>query len=209
MGDGPTGEFSRVDRNVATNLREWREAQGLSQGELAQRMSERGFGFSQATIWKIEQGKRPVKVSEAVALAEAVGLRSWNSLTADPATTRHDARVQAAHFRAGQAYQALKAAAAAYLQAQYEVAVTAHEARESGVNVAELWTNWLGVPGERAVIESRIEDAQEDAVRDQLGAAVEQVMQALRDRGFEAIIDLDEVKTIPAGDAATSSPRHP
>ena len=56
--------FPNIDHHVATNVRAFRERNSLSQEELAQRMSERGFGFSQATIWKIESGQRPVKISE-------------------------------------------------------------------------------------------------------------------------------------------------
>jgi hypothetical protein len=35
--------------------------------------TDRGFGFGQATIWKIESGQRPVKASELVALADCLG----------------------------------------------------------------------------------------------------------------------------------------
>lgn len=185
-----TSEFSSVDQDVATNLRLWREAKKLSQDELAQRMTERGFGFSQATIWKIEQGKRPVKVSEAVALADALGLRSWNNLTADPDTVRHDAQVQTAHNRAGQAYQALKAAAAVYLDAQIAVAVTAYEAQQNGVNVAPLWTSWLPVLGEQAVIEARVEHARQDQIAMALSDATGHILQTLREHGFDPVIDI-------------------
>ena len=61
-----------IDQNIAANLRTYREAGNLSQEELAQRMADRGFGFSQATIWKIESGQRPVKASELVALADSL-----------------------------------------------------------------------------------------------------------------------------------------
>jgi transcriptional regulator with XRE-family HTH domain len=47
-----------------------REAAAISQEELAQRMADLGFGFSQATTWKIERGQRPVKASELITLAE-------------------------------------------------------------------------------------------------------------------------------------------
>jgi hypothetical protein len=57
------------------------EQGGVSQEELAQHMSERGFGFTQATTWKIERGQRPIKISEAVALGKVLGLISWTHLT--------------------------------------------------------------------------------------------------------------------------------
>jgi transcriptional regulator with XRE-family HTH domain len=43
-------------------------------------MADRGFGFSQATIWKIERGERPVRASELVALAGSLGVMSATSL---------------------------------------------------------------------------------------------------------------------------------
>ncbi len=48
------GRYTFIDRNISANLRIYREAGTISQDELAQLMADRGFGFSQATIWKIE-----------------------------------------------------------------------------------------------------------------------------------------------------------
>lgn len=186
--------FAVIDENFAANLRERREAHGLSQDELAQRMTDRGFGFSQATIWKIEQGKRPVKLSEVVALADAIGMLGWTTLALQPHASRHHGQLQDSHRRAGDAYNAVKAAAHDYLRAQIEVAVSVHEARAAGISVRELWTAWLDMPAERAAIEARVEFEQEDVARDQLEAAVEQVLQALRAGGFEAIIDPDSIE---------------
>ena len=66
-------QYKDIDQNIAANLRTYREAGSVSQEELAQRMASRGFGFSQATIWKIESGQRPVRASELVALADCLG----------------------------------------------------------------------------------------------------------------------------------------
>jgi len=71
---GARSTASDVDRCVASNVRYFREELGLSQKELAQRMSERGFGFTQATIWKIESCQREVRISEGVALCAALNL---------------------------------------------------------------------------------------------------------------------------------------
>jgi transcriptional regulator with XRE-family HTH domain len=46
----------------------------MTQEDLAARMSERGFPFHQATIYKIEGGTRKVSIAEATALASIVGL---------------------------------------------------------------------------------------------------------------------------------------
>jgi transcriptional regulator with XRE-family HTH domain len=185
-----------VDRNFATNLREYREQLALSQDELAQRMTERGFGFTQATVWKIEQGKRGVRIAEAIALVDALGLPSWTNLTRTPHVFRHDAQLQAAHRRAGAAYAAVKAATAQYLWAQAEVAAAAHEAREAGVAVNQLWTCWLREPAERAVIEARVEFEQEDTHREQLNQTVDTIMVALRASGYEPTLSVDDIQVV-------------
>lgn len=46
-----------------------REELGLTQGDVAARMSDLGFAFRQQTVQKIESGDRSVKVEEAHALA--------------------------------------------------------------------------------------------------------------------------------------------
>lgn len=47
----------------------------LSQSALADRMRERGWKWSQATVWSVEQGERPLRLAEAVDLAEVLGGR--------------------------------------------------------------------------------------------------------------------------------------
>lgn len=42
----------------------------LSQKALAEKMRERGWKWSQATVWSVEQGERPLRLAESVDLAE-------------------------------------------------------------------------------------------------------------------------------------------
>lgn len=53
----------------------------MSQKELADRLSEFGFSIQQSAIAKIERGTRPLRVSELVAIAHALGV-PWQSLMA-------------------------------------------------------------------------------------------------------------------------------
>ena len=62
-----------VDERFATNIREERQRQKLSQGELARRMAQLGFPYYQQTIRRIEEGRRKVSVGEAEALARIFG----------------------------------------------------------------------------------------------------------------------------------------
>lgn len=51
----------------------YRVTAGLNQRQLAERLRERGVTFDTAAISRIEKGKRSVRLSEAVAIAEALG----------------------------------------------------------------------------------------------------------------------------------------
>jgi transcriptional regulator with XRE-family HTH domain len=82
--------LTHVDCTVAANVRHHRVARGLSQASVARAMAERGFGFSPATVWKIEAGQRPVKLAEVVALADALGLPARTLTDDDPDTTGLD-----------------------------------------------------------------------------------------------------------------------
>jgi transcriptional regulator with XRE-family HTH domain len=203
--------FLNIDQNVATNMRAFRERSGLSQEELAQRMSERGFGFSQATIWKIESGQRPVKISEAVALSEALELPRWLDLTEEPEVSRHHADLTLANRLAHQAYAALKEAAAAYLRAQIDLSFVVRTAQDAGVAVHEGHMSWLDVPAEKVIIEARVASAHEEDVQMRELEEVNAVMAALREHGYapprpEDWVDGDESAARGVDDAAHGCP---
>jgi transcriptional regulator with XRE-family HTH domain len=72
--EGPAAEPAGiVDELFAIQVRETRERLKMSQGELARRMSARGFPYYQQTVRRIEDGRRKVSVGEAKALAEILG----------------------------------------------------------------------------------------------------------------------------------------
>lgn len=205
MGDADGQGAANADQNFAVNVRHYREQIGLSQEELAQRMSERGFGFTQATVWKIEQGKRAVRIGEAVALATALNLPRWLELVQDPQLFGHAARVEAANRRTYNAFEALKAAATEFLEAQLDVAVGAHLAREEGVTIPDAWTSWLNEPAERAVIEARVAFDEQDANLERLHDTVNTIMQALREKGYDPRLNPDDFQT--TGGASTGLPQ--
>lgn len=57
----------------------------LSQQNVADFMRERGFEWAQATVWSIEKGKRPLRLSEAEALADYFSVQILDLLAAPPA----------------------------------------------------------------------------------------------------------------------------
>ena len=193
------GRFTGIDQNIAAGVRAYREAAGVSQEELAQRMSDHGFGFSQATVWKIESGQRPVKASELVALASSLDVLSPMDLTSEPGTAGHRAQMRQAVTRAYDAYGTLKAAAADYIEAQYEVLVAARHAHDDGVTVTELDTGWLSTPPEEAVIQARIETYRQDAEAEHVSDEVGKVLGALRAAGYEPALRIEDVEIAGGG----------
>jgi transcriptional regulator with XRE-family HTH domain len=180
-------EYADTDRNVAANLRHFREQAGLSQDELAQRMNERGFEFTQTTIGKIESGQRPVKISEIVALGDTLGLFRWTYLMTEPRVGLQIAEMQAASSRAHQAYGVLKMAAGRYIEEQVDVLLSVRRAQVSGLEIDEMWTAWLGIPAERAVIEARVDMDRADEVVLDRHREVDTALEALRKAGYEPL----------------------
>jgi transcriptional regulator with XRE-family HTH domain len=197
--------FTDIDQNIAASVRAYREAARVSQEELAQRMSDRGFGFSQATVWKIERGQRPVKASELLALADSLGALSPLDLTSEPGVAGHAAQLQQAHRNAYEAHEVLKKAAAAYIEAQFDLVYAARAAHDDGLTVTDLHTSWLRVSPEEAVIQARVEIYQEDAQAEHVSDEVGKVLGALRGAGYEPILRIEDLK-IEGREATTPTP---
>lgn len=66
--------FEEFERILGAKIRHLREERGWSQSDLARRLSELGLDLHQTTIAKMEAGRRPLRVSEAVAVAQAFKL---------------------------------------------------------------------------------------------------------------------------------------
>lgn len=61
------------DAAVGQQVRESREASLLSQQDVAAIMRTRGYKWSQATVWSVESGERPLRYTESLELAEICG----------------------------------------------------------------------------------------------------------------------------------------
>jgi transcriptional regulator with XRE-family HTH domain len=186
-------------------VRAYREAAGMTQEELAQRVASCGFPFTQATVWKVEQGQRPVKAGELIALRDVLGRILVTDLTDHPDSARHTIKLERARENASDAYGALKAAAAAYLDAQVQLVYAARVAHDAGHGVG-LYTSWLTTTPEEAVIEARVEYETEDARHEQLGSEVSKILDALRINGYEPHLHIEDITFHPA--EAPGSPEH-
>lgn len=196
--DGREDRYKDIDQNIAANVRAYREAAGISQEEMAQRMADRGFPFTQATIWKVESGQRPVKASELIALADVFGRILLTDLTSQPDATRHTIHLEQASRRASDAYDTLKEAAAAYLDAQVQLVYAARLAHDAGMGVSELHTSWLTTPPEEAVIEARVESYSEQERHERLNDEVNKILDALRSNGWEPHLHIEDITFYPA-----------
>jgi hypothetical protein len=73
----------------------------MTQQALANEMRERGHKWSQATVWSVEKGERPIRLTEAVDVAEILGLRVDHLLSPQAAeASRARIRLTERGFRA-------------------------------------------------------------------------------------------------------------
>lgn len=63
----------------------------MAQQTLADAMRERGHKWSQATVWSVEKGERPLRLSEAGSVAEVLGVRIEDLIDPSP-TAAQDKR---------------------------------------------------------------------------------------------------------------------
>ncbi|WP_458116992.1 helix-turn-helix transcriptional regulator [Arthrobacter sp. D2-10] len=84
MGDIAKASFGEA-------LRKFRLASGLTQEELARRLSDRGFSATQTMVAKIERGDRPTSIAEAAVIAAYFGtpVQSFLPLDRLSATLSH------------------------------------------------------------------------------------------------------------------------
>jgi transcriptional regulator with XRE-family HTH domain len=76
-----------ADKTIGENVRRFREAQGLSQAQLAERLVDSGLaGFYPQTVLRVEKGTRPLRLAEAQVVA-AVLNTELRALTEDPEET--------------------------------------------------------------------------------------------------------------------------
>jgi transcriptional regulator with XRE-family HTH domain len=94
---GPPSGLS--DSIFARRLREVRQQAGVTQQQLAARMTEVGHKLHRSAVAKIELGERPVTIGEAVQLAGILGVPLMELVTDRGAATelerQHAARVEA------------------------------------------------------------------------------------------------------------------
>ena len=107
----------------------------MTQSALAAKMRERGWKWSQATVWAIERGDRPLRIAEAVdvlSLVPGAGAGGIEySLLRPSLTSQLNLRGRAAR----DAWEAVVAAIVAFRNAQMNLSYVYSQAREEGVEL--------------------------------------------------------------------------
>ena len=81
--------------NFGRRLREVRTAAGLTQQQVADRVTAAGCKLFRSQIGKIESGDRPATITEGIALADALGVTLADLATDLAASMRNAARIAA------------------------------------------------------------------------------------------------------------------
>ena len=164
-----TTEDRRIGEQVST-LRGARTQQAI-----ADEMRKRAWKWSQATVWSVEKGERPLRLAEAEDLATVLGTPSVHAFLTEPI----GAYIQQGVRRTSNAYQAIVESVWECLDAQDALRVHLLRAHEDGHELTEveqeqrdLWAKASDVP-EKAVAEARAEHEQrlrgEDEIDDREG----------------------------------------
>lgn len=128
------------ERQFARNMQKMREGQGWSQSELARKMVEAGWSnYNQMTVSRTEKGERPIRLSEAKALARIFGSHVEEMSASDERYS-----VNVALKATASAYEALAEAAKEFLQAQNELSIRADSATIAGGDIdPDAVEGWL------------------------------------------------------------------
>lgn len=129
-----------------------------TQQSVADAMRELGWKWSQATVWSVEKGERPLRLAEAEALAHVLNAPTVASLL----SSREEAYREVALRKTAEAYRAIVSATREFLDARDELG--ADEIRVGGEVAPRTWVteaikHWLDNDRgpEDAVAEARLD----------------------------------------------------
>lgn len=83
-----------IEKQIGRNIAEYRKSAGLSQAELAKQLTAAGLKFTQQIVARVENGARPLRLSEYETLRRVLSLPPfvW-ALFGDDKQTEVDARI--------------------------------------------------------------------------------------------------------------------
>lgn len=138
----------------------------MSQQDLAETMRKEGFKWSQATVWSVEKGERPLRLSEAIALTRVLKRGLAHFLTVNEA----EAELKEAVWATQRAGSAVASKVDEFLEAKanlrhaLEVAQLSHDADDTLTELErgglEYWINEALRENQRTYIDHIDEEMQ-------------------------------------------------
>jgi len=128
----------------------------LSQQAVADLMRNRGFKWSQATVWSVEKGERPLRVAEGEVLTEALGFGYYKLTGSDTETT-----IQLNMHAAAKAHAEIERWAAKFTEARANIEAALQHAVDQGeplpdaLQVADGWLDTDALDAARAGMRGR------------------------------------------------------
>ena len=83
-------EEASAEAAFAARLREVRTKKRMTQADIAEAMSKRGFKWHAPTVYKVENGERQIQLGEAVTLAQILGMPVEDMVTSPEFRKRMD-----------------------------------------------------------------------------------------------------------------------
>ena len=168
------------DADIGKNMARERERAAVSQQALADHMRGRGWKWSQATVWSVEKGDRPLRLAEAADVSAILGLDGADVLLGQAT----DAALTDALVTHRTALLALMHAAEEYDAARALVYTAASNAAHEG-RLTEIPVNAIGTTPESVIANAREIDARRKdrkMMPDDVGRLIDQ-LKMLSDRG--------------------------
>ena len=102
-----------LEAEVGERIRALRTARGMSQAALGEALAAYGYGMPQPLVWRVETGRRPLRLGEVAAFAAALGVELAelvDGLSADDARAEAERRLAEAVTEAEHAAEAVEEA---------------------------------------------------------------------------------------------------
>lgn len=135
----------------------------MTQQQLADEMRNLGFKWSQSTVWSIEQGTRPIRLTEALALNRVFGVGSETRLAWPEPMVEVQDRMRAVSEAARQVRESIEE----LQEKSFELAVVTarHEPGDLG-RLYEAVEDWMSYGIPEVVDELRLEQQAERAANE-------------------------------------------
>lgn len=136
--DWRTRGANAPEEKLGRTVRTLREARGLSQEQVAAKMTALGFSWQQTTVARTEAASRPIRVNEAVALSRVFQVAIDYLLEKADREQELRVRITQAQIAADHAHMQAQTAAAALAEAQRTAAEATTELHAAQHELADL-----------------------------------------------------------------------